>query len=148
MGGSAHASAVATRSSGTRLIASAVRYLLVKAVLIGVTIFAGVFLTVLILNQPSRLNLDPAKSPFEADLEREISSYLQPYLYGGGLDFDQLEAMRTELRAEVGLNLPFLPRNLLWTFKALTFDWGRLTVANVQGLDYRRRTTAGPLRRP
>jgi peptide/nickel transport system permease protein len=143
MQASTHPSSAALPSSETRLIASAVRYLLVKVVLIGVTIFIGVFLTVLILNQPSRFGLAPARSPFETDLEREISNYLQPYLYGGNADYGQIEAMRAELRAEVGLDLPFLPRYLLWTCKALTFDWGRLTVANVQQLDFRRRTTAG-----
>jgi hypothetical protein len=87
MQASTHPSSAALPSSETRLIASAVRYLLVKVVLIGVTIFIGVFLTVLILNQPSRFGLAPARSPFETDLEREISNYLQPYLYGGNADY-------------------------------------------------------------
>jgi heme/copper-type cytochrome/quinol oxidase subunit 2 len=54
--------------SATRVV----RYLAGKAMMIAVTIFAGVFLTVMIANQPSRRGLGPPESPFETSLEAQI----------------------------------------------------------------------------
>ena len=59
--------------SHARIIVRAVRYLVAKALTIALTVFAGVFLTVLITNQPSRRGLGPPVSPFETSLEAQIS---------------------------------------------------------------------------
>ena len=116
-----------------------VRYLVVKALTIAITIFAGVFITVLITNQPSRRGLGPPVSPFETSLEAQIFLVVRANINSGLISADansnsekeQIAAMTEELRTEAGLNLPFLPRYLLWTVKALTFDWG--TLGNRQG---------------
>ena len=121
-------------SSSPRLM-RAVRYLVGKALTIALTIFAGVFITVLLANQPTRGGLGPATSPFEESLEAQIQRVVRIQLYSGGLFWPttapsdaEVEALTEELREEAGLNLPRLPRYLLWTLKALTFDWGKLDV--------------------
>ncbi len=117
-----------------RLVFGAVRYLAGKALTILIAIFVGVFATVLLANQPSRRGLGPPVSPFETSLEAQIDLVVRSSIYSGVIGLDQhgvpdasqVAALTEKLRNEVGLNLPFLPRYLLWTYKALTFDWGQL----------------------
>src|SRR5215510_6384889 len=122
-----------------RLFISALKYLAGKALTILVTIFVGVFITMLIVNYPPGIGNEPNKSPFEVKLESEIDWIVKQTLYNGTIivpgpaDYEaQAEILTNQLRAEVGLDLPFWPRNLLWTLKALTFDWGELDSSFVQ----------------
>ncbi|HKY55503.1 MAG TPA: ABC transporter permease, partial [Anaerolineales bacterium] len=124
-----------------RLFISALKYLAAKALTILVTIFVGVFITMLIVNYPPGAGDEPNKSPFEVRLEQQIDLIVRSSLYSGTIivsgpaDFDaQAEILTNQLRAEVGLDLPFWPHNLLWTFKALTFDWGGLDSSFIQAL--------------
>ena len=120
--------------SRSRLLFSAIRYLAGKALTILLTIFVGVFVTMLIVSYPFGGTVNPGISPFEMRLESQIYNAVQAGMYDGtfpivpgGPSFEEQEqAWIEKLRSEVGLNLPFLPRNLLWTFKALSFNWGRL----------------------
>jgi peptide/nickel transport system permease protein len=117
-----------------RPILGAVRYLTGKILSIAATIFIGVFITVLITSQPTRRGLGPPESPFETSIKAQIYLVVQANVYNGtiltdsnGVPYqDQYLAMTDKLRTEMGLNLPYLPRHLLWTIKALTFDWGQL----------------------
>jgi ABC-type dipeptide/oligopeptide/nickel transport systems, permease components len=109
-------------------------YLAGKLLTIAVTIFIGVFITVLLCSYPSRRGLGPPVSPFETSLEAQLYLVIQTNLQNGTIAFDsngvpnqdQVNALTEKLRTEAGLNLPYLPRNMLWTIKALTFDWGKL----------------------
>ena len=122
--------------SRSRLLFSAIRYLAGKALTILITIFVGVFVTMLIVNYPFGRG-NPGVSPFEARLANQIYRAVQSSMHNGPFQFvpgpvsfdEEVEARSAKLRAEVGMNLPFLPRNLLWTFKALSFNWGQLNPA-------------------
>lgn len=133
------AGSVGTIPSVPRPVRSVMRvawYLIGKALTIAATIFAGVFLTVMIANQPSKRGLlpGPPMSPFETSLEAQINLVVNSNINNGTIrrdpdgypNRDQINALTQKLRDEAGLNLPFLPRYLLWTVKALTFDWGEL----------------------
>ncbi len=132
-----------------RLFWSAAKYLAGKALTILVTIFVGVFITMLIVGYPSGNGSEPGKSPFESRLESEIAQYVQSSFYNGiviydpnaGLIEDQMSALTEKLRSEAGLNLPYLPRNLLWTFKALSFNWGELNPTYVEQIGTGPRST-------
>jgi len=132
-----------------RPVLGAMRYLAGKALNIALTIFIGVFITVTIANQPSRRGLGPPVSPFETSLEAQIYLVVRTNINNGTIDLDrngvpdqdQVQALTNQLRTEMGLNLPFLPRYMLWTIKALTFDWGQLGAR--QGGWGAQRTTAG-----
>jgi peptide/nickel transport system permease protein len=112
----------------------AFRYLAIKALTIAATIFIGVFLTVIMTSQPSRRGLGPPESPFETSLNAQIYLVVRRSIYNGSIAFspqgipdqDQVNTLTEDLRSEMGLNLPYLQRNLLWTYKALTFDWGQM----------------------
>jgi len=112
----------------------AVRYLASKALTIAATIFIGVFITVMLASQPSWRGLGPPVSPFETSLEAQISLIVRNSIFNGiistnsdgVLDQFEVNALTEKLRTEAGLNLPYVPRYMLWTLKALTFNWGTL----------------------
>ncbi len=119
----------------TSPVRRAVRFLAGKFLTIAATIFVGVFLTVMIASQPTRNGMGPVVSPFETSLERQIYLIVQYYAHNGDYVIQaypdatdkKIEELLTEkFRTEAGLNLPYIPRHLLWTVKALTFDWGLL----------------------
>ncbi len=99
------------------------KYLLFKALLIGITIILGVFVTVLIANKSNQL---------EQSVQNQIERYLRTYTYQNNLRTSDpsLQNLRAELEAESGLTLSFWPRHALWTWNALRFDWGRLVIAS------------------
>jgi peptide/nickel transport system permease protein len=117
-----------------RPILGALRYLAGKVLAIASAIFLGVFITVLIASQPTQRGVGPPESPFETSLEAQIYLVIQTNINKGTIDLDskgvpdqsQVKALTEKLRTDMGLNLPYLPRHLLWTIKALTFDWGQL----------------------
>ncbi len=119
-----------------RVIWSAFRYLASKAILIGITIFLGVFLTVIIANRPAVLGFGVAEPQVEANIELQIDRYLraEANAFTSSLSGEDIDDLREELRDEAGLNLPYLPRHFLWTLKALSFDWGRITQTTVKSL--------------
>jgi peptide/nickel transport system permease protein len=125
--------------SRARLLVSAARYLLGKALTIAATIFAGVLITIMLVSHPSGGGDSTDTSPFETRLLSQIDDFIQVSIYRGTIhrdaygtpDQEQVDAITKELREEAGLNLPLLPRYLLWTKKALTFDWGRLNVTRL-----------------
>jgi peptide/nickel transport system permease protein len=127
---------------------SAIRYLAKRALSILITIFIGVFLTLLIVNYPSSQAGEPGHSPFEGRLEAQITAIIDEEIYKGTIHMEpngepnqqEVAALQNRLRLEAGLNLPFLPRYLLWTVKALRFDWGQLNAAFVQQLSAGRET--------
>jgi len=121
--------------SRLRLFLRALRYLGGKALTIAFTIFFGVFLTVLLANQPSNRGLGPPVSPFQTTMEEQVRIAVRQAISQGaipigpwGIPLDQkdVDELTERIREEAGLNLPYLPRNLLWTIQALTFDWGLL----------------------
>ncbi len=115
-----------------RVIWSAVRFLLSRAVLIGFAIFGGVFFTVLMANTPAPSGWVVSEPQFEANVRMQIERYIRTYLYEHNLRPGEpnvqqtVEELRANLIEEAGLNLPYWPRHLRWTWNALTFDWGRL----------------------
>jgi peptide/nickel transport system permease protein len=121
---------------------SAALYLAKKALSILLTIFFGVFLTLLIVNYPSGREEASVQSPFQTRLEMQIADIVEEGIYKGTIHLEpngepnpqEVAALQGKLRSEAGLDLPFLPRYLLWTLKALRFDWGNLNTAFVQQL--------------
>jgi peptide/nickel transport system permease protein len=125
-----------------RLFFSAARYLAGKALTILVTIFVGVFITMLIVSYPTGSGDGPNMSPFELRLETQIDSLIYSGLYDGTIprdsngapDQNALDAFTKKLRSDAGLDLRIWPRRILWTLKALTFNWGTLDSTYVEQL--------------
>jgi peptide/nickel transport system permease protein len=96
-------------------------FLLGKLAMILLTIFAGVFLTVLIVSRSGQLEKNA-----RSQIERYINQYrFDPAYASTQTDPNWIDAMRANLEEEAGLNLPFWPRQLRWTMNALLLDWGK-----------------------
>ncbi len=100
-----------------------------KALLIALTIFLGVFVTINIMNRPVRTG--HAVEPPQLDVLME--SYVQRASNQFSWEnqdtaLEEYEAYRAELIRKSGIELPRFQRHLRWTVNALTFDWGRIRV--------------------
>ena len=101
----------------------AILFLLSKALLIAITIFLGVFITVLIASKSGQL---------ERNVRTQVGRYIDQVRYSqpfppGPDETARLEALRLELEEDAGLNLPFWPRQMKWTLNALRLDLGEAT---------------------
>ncbi|MBI3159559.1 MAG: ABC transporter permease subunit [Chloroflexi bacterium] len=97
-----------------------VQYFTRRLLTVGATVFVGVFLTVIAANQTNQLdaNLERKLQP------RALALWRERYGLAGPGESPDLTAVMDELRAEHGLNLPFLPRHLRYTLNALKMEWG------------------------
>lgn len=90
------------------------RYLLRRILSIGLTIFVGVFITVVIANRGGML-------------DKIISDRIEQEIFWLNLDSNfqgDLDAQRSALEASSGLSLKFIPKHVLYTIKSLELDWG------------------------
>lgn len=113
-----------------------------KAILIGMTIFLGVFITIIIMNRDVVVGFTTVPAQLDASLERQIQRSVNQYVRDTpGLDnlpaderAQKVEAFREELIQKSGLDLPYFPRHLKWTLNALKLDWGRLKIGAIDPL--------------
>lgn len=121
-----------------RSLLHGLRFMVSKALLIGTSIFLTVFLTVILINNPIQEGRNVGPQQLENKMRQQIELEVRAYRYDhpelNELTTEErnavLENYRAELTEESGLNLPFLPRHLKWTWNALRFDWGQIgTVA-------------------
>jgi peptide/nickel transport system permease protein len=144
---------VAQATPRVQSVKRAVGYLAGKVLTIAAAIFIGVFITVMLASQPSRRGLGPPVSPFETSLEAQINLVVRNSIstnigsiyqvFPGVPDQNKVNLLTEKLRTEAGLNLPLLPRYMLWTLKALTFNWGPLGERQSASWSVGGRTTAG-----
>ena len=117
-----------------RVIGSAARYLVGKALTILTTIFVAILITMVIVDLPVDVGGGQKMSLFQIRLEDQIYWVLDVSVVRGLIQTDawgnpvqaEWDALEQKLRSQAGLDLPFLPRYLLWTYKALTLSWGEL----------------------
>jgi peptide/nickel transport system permease protein len=113
-----------TNSAGThRSFSRTIKYLLVKVLTISITIFIGVFITVIFANRGGQLD-ESVSWEVEQKLSEQFPGltcyYCQP---NPGLE-PIIDRFRLYYEKEAGLQLPFIPRHLLWTIRALKLDLG------------------------
>ena len=116
------------------VIWSAARYLAGKTLTVLATIFVAVLITMVIVDLPVDVGGGQKMSLFQIRLENQIYWVLDVSVARGLIETDawgnpvqaEWDALEQKLRSQAGLDLPFLPRYLLWTYKALTFSWGEL----------------------
>ncbi len=108
------------------------KYLFNKAFAISTTIILGVLVTIIIANQ---------KGQIEASIEQEIVSsqagWNWSYIMATTEERKEMDKLMLELKKEAGLQLPYWPRQLWWTVKALKLDWqGYVDVSAAPGSSY------------
>ncbi len=97
-------------------------YLFKRFMLIGMTVLAGVYLTVLVANKGGQID-----NRVKSGIEMQINSLIWSGMIPGNTEEEQdahIAKIRTEMEATSGLSLPPALRNLRWTINALTMNWG------------------------
>jgi hypothetical protein len=109
----------ATSNTFTR----AFKYLLVRALAILITIFIGVFITVVIANRGGQIDAIVAQ---EVNIKVMRNLPFQYSFYRAPTPEQQaiIDQLRAQYSAAAGLTLPFIPRHIVWTFRALKLDLG------------------------
>ena len=99
----------------------AIKYLLTRTIIILATIFIGVFITVICANQGGEVD-----SNVRAEVNAKVDEFFFTHAFNGQT-MEQVEARMEQIRADLteaaGLNLPYWPRQALWTLKAMLLDW-------------------------
>ncbi|MBU1659909.1 MAG: ABC transporter permease subunit, partial [Chloroflexi bacterium] len=113
------------------------KFALVRATTILLTIFVGVFITVMIANKNGQL---------DQNISNRLETLVRHEVGFTTTDEKQEELAQALVAAfeKAGLNLSFFPRHLRWTMNALTFDWGAVKYGTRVGMfiDQRRLTEA------
>lgn len=120
------------------------RYLINKALLILLTIFLGVFITIILINRPVQMTLGmmppQLDTAIQTGIRRVINTYHVEHPYVNDMSKEARTALFNDLRIELekksGINEPYLIKNLLWTFNALRFDWGELAAREARPLSH------------
>lgn len=125
-------------SDNQSAVRNTLKFLATKALLIGITIFVGVFITVCIIDQPVPGYFGDLPSQLESKLDDEIEATVWRRISEirqiSNSDQDFLKAivdLQVDLTIEAGLHLKTLPRRIFWTFKALSLDWGSFNVVSI-----------------
>lgn len=95
-----------------------IKYVGKRTLAILLTIVVGTFITIVAANGGGMIDKGE-QSRLSAILVQTTSNYYQ-------ITPNERQELLTQLEEKEGLNLPFLPRHLLWTFKALALDWGNV----------------------
>jgi len=96
------------------------KYLLVRLLAISITIILGVFIVILVANKNGQID-QMVMSEVQDNLRQERGVFNVILTQEGQ---ERINQRQMELEEEAGLNLPFIPRHLRWTFNALTLRWG------------------------
>ena len=109
--------------ASSRLFSRTIKYLLGRVLTISITLFVGVFITVVIANRGGQID-----SIVMGEVDEQVS-LVHPLAYSYWISptpeeqavIDQLQFIYAE---QAGMHLAFLPRHLLWTYRALKLDLG------------------------
>jgi len=114
----------------TSTIARLVKYGLVKAGLLVITVSIGIYLAVVVINyggyidQIFRANIDDALGGYFMSTDTSmLSPDEQTQLY---------EKMQWEMEESLGLHQPFLLRSFRWFYQGITFNWGKSNAIETQ----------------
>ena len=119
----------------TSTFARLLKYGLVKAGLLVLTVCMGLYLAVVVINyggyidQIFRANIDDALGAyFKSNDTSMLSPDEQTQLY---------EKLHWEMEENLGLHQPFLLRSLRWFYQEITFNWGKANAMETQKDDSR-----------
>jgi peptide/nickel transport system permease protein len=127
---------VSLQKPASPTIGRLVKYIFVKGITIAITIFIGVFITVVLANRGGAIdNVVAEEVVNEMDAQAPGWRWDFPYLS----DEDQARVLQWQYDLEdaAGLHLPYWPRQFVWTLKALQLDWrSAVRVASAPGSSY------------
>lgn len=99
------------------------KYLLVRVVIILTTIFLGVFITTVIANQGQQIDSSVRADVLAHASDQYFKELTSEDINSPEIGRQHLERIQYDLEEQAGLHLPYWPRQLRWTVKALLLDW-------------------------
>jgi peptide/nickel transport system permease protein len=104
-------------------------FMVTRALTIMLTIIVGVFCVIMIANKTGQIDYNVAEK-IELQAYREA---IEKYADLPAFERSQLtEELIREREEAAGLHLPYLFRNLRWTFNALTLNWGNVIFSTIR----------------
>ncbi|MBE0685747.1 MAG: ABC transporter permease subunit [Anaerolineaceae bacterium] len=118
----------------------AFQYLFKKAILILATIFVGTFITIVITNREVVLGLGTMQPQLDTtiltNIERNVRYFREDNPSLAYLPEEEYEAVIEEYRSGLieatSLNKPYLIKQLSYTWNALKFNWGNLSLTDAR----------------
>jgi peptide/nickel transport system permease protein len=99
------------------------RYLIARILTISITIFVGVFITVVIANRGGQIDAGVQRD-VDQKVANEISAASCWFCDHTPEQQAHIDQLQLKYEQQAGLHLSFLPRHLLWTVKALSLGLG------------------------
>ena len=110
--------------SGLKTLFGLLRYLFLRALGIFATTAVGVFLVVLLMNQSYFIDEAISKEANYAAVDYIYTNYPHLSSFTNPEEYQRtLEDLTATFANQAGLNLPYWPRQLRWTWNMLTFNW-------------------------
>jgi peptide/nickel transport system permease protein len=101
-----------------RTFSRMVKYALGRVAMIFATITVGVFITVVLANRGGTLDAS-VKKIVNYNFNQQVNIWVST-----DADRARIDQMRKEFETAAGLNLPYWPRQVRWTYEALTLNLG------------------------
>ncbi|HNM35743.1 MAG TPA: ABC transporter permease subunit [Anaerolineales bacterium] len=96
---------------------TALKFMATRLLTVLLTIGLGTFITIVAANGGGAID-NAEKSRINAVTLRSVDPF--------ATSAEELTKLRADMEEKEGLNLPFLPRHMYWTYKALTLNWGEV----------------------
>ena len=96
---------------------TALKFMATRLLTVLLTIGLGTFITIVAANGGGAID-NAEKSRINAVTLRSVDPFTT--------SAEELTKLRADMEEKEGLNLPFLPRHMYWTYKALTLNWGEV----------------------
>ncbi|HNO94318.1 MAG TPA: ABC transporter permease, partial [Anaerolineales bacterium] len=105
------------RTTARSTFITALKFMATRLLTILLTIGLGTFITIVAANGGGAID-NAEKSRINAVTLRSVDPF--------ATSAEELTKLRADMEEKEGLNLPFLPRHMYWTYKALTLNWGEV----------------------
>lgn len=96
------------------------KYVLSRLLAIFTTILIGVFVAVVLANRGGQVD-NAVRQDVTSEIDRRYPGWRWNFVSPEGINF--IAMLQSELEDAAGVNLPFWPRHLRWTLRALALDW-------------------------
>jgi peptide/nickel transport system permease protein len=112
----------AARGNAPHTVRRVVKYIFVKGITILITIFIGVFITEILANRGGQIE-SIVKEETNRAVDQEYPGWIWMYPSLPAEEKAVVDNLVWTKEESAGLHLPYWPRQLVWTIKALRFDW-------------------------
>ncbi len=125
-----------SRKPASPTLGRLVKYVLAKGITIAITIFIGVFITVVLANRGGAVD-NVVREEVLSEMDRQAPGWRWDFHNLPKEEQDKVLQWQQDMEEAAGLHLPYWPRQFVWTLKALQLDWkSAVLVTSAPGSSY------------